>query len=48
VPRLKIRGAVTPLSQHVFIAWCLIKQGILLPGVVLNEAHGQLYIYIFL
>jgi hypothetical protein len=25
VPRLRIHGAIPPLSQHVFVAWCLVK-----------------------
>jgi hypothetical protein len=25
VRRLKIRGAIPPLSQYVFMAWCLVK-----------------------
>jgi hypothetical protein len=26
VPRLRIRGAIPPLSQYVFMACCLVKQ----------------------
>jgi hypothetical protein len=25
VPRLRMRGAIPPLSQYVFMAWCLVK-----------------------
>jgi hypothetical protein len=27
VPRLRMRGAIPPLMQCVFMAWCLVKQG---------------------
>jgi hypothetical protein len=36
VPRSRIRGAVTPLPQNVFMAWCSPK------------AQGQLYAYLSL
>jgi hypothetical protein len=36
--------AISPLPQHVFIAWCLIRQWILLYGVVLSYAQGQIYL----
>jgi hypothetical protein len=26
VPMLRMRGAVPPLPQYVFMAWCLIKR----------------------
>jgi hypothetical protein len=26
VPKSRIRGAIPPLSQYVFMAWCLVKQ----------------------
>jgi hypothetical protein len=35
VPRLKMCGAITPLPQYVFIAWCVIKQWVSVHGVVL-------------
>jgi hypothetical protein len=25
VPRLRIRGAISALTQYVFMAWCIIK-----------------------
>jgi len=33
--RLRMHGAVPPLSQYIFMAWCLIKQWLHLHGVVL-------------
>jgi hypothetical protein len=35
VPRSRMRGAITPLSQYVFMAWCLVK------------AQEQIYLYLF-
>jgi hypothetical protein len=34
--------------QYIFILWCLIKQETSPHGVVLNEAQGQLYLYLYL
>jgi hypothetical protein len=36
VPRLIMCGAIPPLSQYVFVAWCLIKQDIRFHGMVLS------------
>jgi hypothetical protein len=36
----------TPQYVYVFTAWCLIKHGIYLHGVVFIEAQGQLYFYL--
>jgi hypothetical protein len=44
IPRLRMRGAIPPLLQHVFMALCLIKRQIPLQGVVLSEGQGQLYL----
>jgi len=33
---LRTRGALSPLPQYVFMAWCLIKQRVRLYGVVLS------------
>jgi hypothetical protein len=37
-----MRGAIPPLPQYVFMAWCLIKQWVRLLGVVLT---AQVYLY---
>jgi hypothetical protein len=34
-----MRGAIPPLHQYVFMAWCLINHGIRLHDVVLSEAQ---------
>jgi hypothetical protein len=26
VPRSRMRGAISPLTQYAFMAWCLVKQ----------------------
>jgi len=39
-----VRAAMPPLPQHVFTTWCLIKQQILLHGVMLSQAQGQLHL----
>jgi len=44
VPRLRMRGAIPPLHQYVFTAWCLIKQWMCLHSMVLSYAQGQLYL----
>jgi hypothetical protein len=31
-----MRGAIPPLAQYAFMAWCLVK------------AQGQLYLYLYL
>jgi len=31
-----MRGAIIPLTQYAFMAWCLIKQDINLHGLVLS------------
>jgi len=36
LPRLRMRGAIPPLPQYVFMVWCLIKQDIRLWAVVLS------------
>jgi len=36
VPRLRMRGAIPPLLQYIFMVWCLIKQDIRLHGAVLS------------
>jgi len=36
IPTLKIHRRLPPFPQHVFIAWCLIKQEIRLHRVVLS------------
>jgi hypothetical protein len=36
VPWLRLRGAVCPLLQYVFMAWCLIKHRIRHNGVRLS------------
>jgi hypothetical protein len=36
-------GAVPPLLQYVFMAWCLIKQWIRLQGMVLSYRQEQIY-----
>jgi hypothetical protein len=41
VPRLRTSGAVPPLPKYIFMAWCLIKQWMLLCGVVLSYMGGQ-------
>jgi len=35
VLRLRMRGAIPPLHQHVFVVWCLIKQWVHLHDVVI-------------
>jgi len=42
-----MHGAVPPLSQYIFIAWCLIKHVVHLNGVMLSYAQGQIYFYLF-
>jgi hypothetical protein len=37
VPRSKKNGAIPPLPQYAFMAWCLVK-----------KAQGQLYLYLSL
>jgi len=39
-----MHGTIPPLPQHVFIAWCLIKQRLPLHAVVLSEAQRKLYL----
>jgi hypothetical protein len=34
----KMRVAISPLSQHVFVTWCSVKQ----------KAQGQIYLYLYL
>jgi hypothetical protein len=36
VPRLRMRGTITPFSQYVLVAWYLIKQRI-------NLHEGKIY-----
>jgi hypothetical protein len=36
ISRLIMRGDITPLPQYVFMPWCLVKQGVLLHGVMPN------------
>jgi hypothetical protein len=36
VQTLRMRGAIPPLSQYAFMAWCSVK------------AQGQLYLYLFI
>jgi hypothetical protein len=43
MPKLRMHGNIPPISQYVFMAWCLIKQEIVLIGVVLILAQGQAY-----
>jgi len=38
VLRLRMCGAIPPLTQYVFMAWCLIEQYICLYAMVLNQA----------
>jgi hypothetical protein len=35
VPRSRMRGAIPPLSQYAFMAWCLVK------------VQKQLYLYLY-
>jgi hypothetical protein len=37
VPRSKMRGAIPPLSQYTFMAWCLVK----------NRDNFALYLYLY-
>jgi hypothetical protein len=37
VPRSRMRGAIPPLPQHAFMAWCSFK-----------KAQGQLYIHTYI
>jgi len=35
VPKSRMRGAISPLLQYTFMAWCSV------------EAQGQLYLYLY-
>jgi hypothetical protein len=41
-------GTIPPLTQYVFMAWCLINEWITLHFVVLSEAYIYIYIYIYI
>jgi hypothetical protein len=40
---LRMHGCISPLLHYFFMAWCLVKYGIRIHGVVLKQ--GQLYFY---
>jgi hypothetical protein len=44
--RLRMREAIPALLQHVFMAWCLIKQWICLLCLVHSKAHRKHYFYL--
>jgi hypothetical protein len=43
-----MRESVPPLPQYIFMAWCLVKQSIRLPGVALGYAQGLMHLYLYL
>jgi len=40
VPKLRLRGAIPPLLQYVFMAWCLVKYRIVFVEWYLIK-HGK-------
>jgi len=39
---LRMRGSVRALPQYVSMAWCVIKQGMCLRGVMLSKAQDKI------